>query len=260
MANKGTETAILLEREMGEQMIEFALQFLTVPDLKKVTLVNRHFSQHVPSRQDVWEPILGWCQRMNPLENLDNPPTCEEIRSARQEPSFWPRMNGLLLPPSFPPPTRIFRLPPITPLDDPRLTPAFSQMSNFEKVMAIQEYANEFQAYAYSRGVPESVWEIVAHGISQVSLRPSAEHIDFISSNGIITSCIIHAVVCKLSKLQLYDFFTRSGMENLMEFMEFSHPQVKLRLFCPAYFYDEHTELVEIVERVAERGHCLLKY
>mmetsp|Transcript_29469 Transcript_29469/g.70848 ORF Transcript_29469/g.70848 Transcript_29469/m.70848 type:complete len:184 (-) Transcript_29469:340-891(-) len=147
MTHKGTETVILLEKEMREQMIEFALQFLTVPDLNKVTFVNRHFSKHVPSRQDVWEPILGWYQKLYPIENLDNPPTCEDMRSARQdEPSFWPRnqrfkmkgkefpssslLNGSLLPPSFWPNTGCFEPPAVAPLNDPRLTPEFSLKSS----------------------------------------------------------------------------------------------------------------------------------
>ncbi|CAJ1932985.1 unnamed protein product [Cylindrotheca closterium] len=179
--NKSNESILLAQNESGEQMIEFALLFLTVPDLRNVATINRHFSKHVPNRQDVWKVILEWFERANPLMSVDNPPSCEDMRSARQGPSFWPAMRGSMLPPSFRPtsippyirPTSIPRQeqsfwprmvdwlipqsfrsisrvtlghPQAFPLrNDPRLSPSFSHESNFEKLMAIQAYAKAFE-------------------------------------------------------------------------------------------------------------------
>ena len=44
MNNEGDETTVYAEIEAGEEMIQFALLFLTVPDLQSVASVNRHFS------------------------------------------------------------------------------------------------------------------------------------------------------------------------------------------------------------------------
>jgi len=98
------------------------------------------------------------------------------------------------------------------------------------------------------------VWHVLTHGASVSLPQLSGPRHDV---NGLITSCVFHAFVRTILKHSLNDFFGRSGLVHLMDYMEFYHPKIKLRLLCPAFFFDKHAELVD---QVAERGHCLLSY